>query len=174
MRPPTSSRPKWGGGFATFASTGGSQTTPALSRAKARGSAPTRVQRAKTIETRIDRLRVSREAGAISDEAEYRREVARLRLEFENARHAPEPQLEQQARALRTLADDWDQMLPARRKRVLETMFCELRMRDDALESATPVPDWLPYLEQVTGVPSEGLVGLEPTTPALGRRRSIR
>jgi len=48
---------------------------------------------------------------------------------------------------------------PAQRKRLLSTMFTELRMRDGELESATPHPDWLDYFEHVTRVPSKGLVG---------------
>ena len=51
----------------------------------------------------------------------------------------------------------------------------ELVMRDGRIDSAKPKADWLPTLEQrLLGGPTEGLVGIEPTTPALGRRRSIR
>ncbi len=47
-------------------------------------------------------------------------------------------------------------------------------MKDGTLDSAVPQPDWIPYLEQAIRVPREGLAGIEPATPALGRRRSIR
>jgi site-specific DNA recombinase len=133
-----------------------------------------REQRARAIQAKIERLRVSWEAGARSDELAYRREVAALREELEAVRSTPEPPLARQGRILSSLVDRWDEMSADQRKRVLSTIFRELRMKDGQLEAGVPHPDWLPYLERVTSVPSEGPAGIEPATPALGRRRSIR
>lgn len=63
-------------------------------------------------------------------------------------------------------------------RRRLGTIFESMTMKDGALLAAEPKPDWVGYLQEVTrlpepGGPLEGLVGVEPTTPALGRRRSI-
>ncbi len=118
-------------------------------RLRARGRPQSRTQRVRAIEAKIERLRVSWESGARTDEPEYRHDVAALRQELENARSVVEPEIQKQAATLRSLADGWELMRPDQRKRLLQTIFCELVMRDSALESATPRPDWLPYFESV-------------------------
>ncbi len=104
--------------------------------------------RVKTLEAKIDRLRVSWESGARTDEASYRREVADLRDQLDAARSAPEPKLRQQARTLNSLVDQWDEMTPAQKKRLVCTVFTEITMHDRALETATPHPDWARYVEE--------------------------
>ena len=76
---------------------------------------------------------------------------------------------------VQTLVDDWPQMSASHKRRVLDTMFSAVELDGGSLASATPKPGWLEYIETALGgLPRKGLVGIEPTTPALGRRRSIR
>ena len=146
-------------------------------RTRLRGaSAPTKsaAQRRKDIENRIERKRIAWEAGAISDEATFRREVASLRIEAESLATAP-ARPERHSATLTTLVDRWDEMSAEQRQSLLKSLFDSLTVRDGRIDSARPKADWLPILEQrLLGGPTEGLVGVEPTTPALGRRRSIR
>ncbi len=79
-------------------------------------------------------------------------------------RHAPQPEIERQAATIRTIADRWDEMRPDQQKRLLATIFSELAMKDGRLESAKPVPDWMPYFARVLDVPRVGLRGFEPLT----------
>lgn len=60
----------------------------------------------------------------------------------------------------------------------MASIFENLTMRDGTLVAAKPKADWLRYFEEVTTLPEarspiEGLAGIEPATPALGRRRSV-
>jgi hypothetical protein len=74
----------------------------------------------------------------------------------------------------RPVRDD-RQMSASHKRRVLDTMFSSVELGGGKLGSATPKPGWLEYIETALGgLPREGLVGIEPTTPALGRRRSVR
>jgi hypothetical protein len=39
-------------------------------------------------------------------------------------------------------------MTPAQKKRLVSTVFTEITMDDRALETATPHPDWVRYVEE--------------------------
>ena len=82
------------------------------------------------------------------------------------------------AATIESLGDRWDEMDSTQRRRLLGTIFESMTMKDGALLAAKPKPDWVGYLQEVMALPEprgpiKGLVGVEPTTPALGRRRSI-
>ncbi len=145
-------------------------------RARLRGATPptkTAAQRRREIEARIERKRIAWEAGAVTDESAFRREVAELRMQAEGLADAP-GRTERHAATLTTLVDRWDEMRADQRQSLLKSLFAELVVRDGRIESAKPKPDWLPVLEErFRSCPTWGLVGVEPTTPALGRRRSI-
>jgi hypothetical protein len=84
----------------------------------------------------------------------------------------------QHAATLESLGDRWEEMDPTQRRRLLGTIFESITMKDGALLAAKPKADWVAYLEDVTALPEpcgpfEGLVGIEPTTRALGRPCSI-
>jgi site-specific DNA recombinase len=109
-----------------------------------------------------------------ADEATFRRDVASLRIEAESLAMTP-PRPERHSATLTTLVDRWDEMSAEQRQSLLKSLFDSLTVRDGRIDSAKPKADWLPILEQqLRTCPTEGLVGIEPTTPALGRRRSIR
>ncbi len=145
-----------------------------------RSAAQTAPERRQAIDAKIQRLRVSWESGARTDEAAFRREIAALRQELETIAVAAKPApAAQHAATLESLGDRWDEMDSTQRRRLLGTIFESITMKDGALLEAKPKADWVAYLEKVTAHPEprgplEGLVGIEPTTPALGRRRSIR
>ena len=138
-------------------------------------------ERRRAVEAKIQRLRVSWESGARTDEGAFRREIGALRQELETiatTTELPRP-VQQHAATIESLGDRWDEMSSTQRRRLLGTIFESITMKDGALLAAKPRADWVRYLEDVTALsepcgPVEGLVGIEPTTPALGRRRSIR
>lgn len=114
-----------------------------------KGRAPARpVELVKSLEAKLDRLRVSWESGARTDEGAYRQEVASLRQQIDLARNTPVQPIEQKARLLSSLVDQWDEMTPAQKKRLVSSVFTEVTMRNRALETATPHPDWVPYVEE--------------------------
>ena len=140
--------------------------------------AQTLAERREAIEAKIDRLRVSWESGARTDEAAFRRGVATLRQELAAIEAVQPPRASAQAATISSLGDRWEEMDPSQRRRLLGTMFESNTMKDGARLAAKPKPDWVEYLEEVTAVPEprgpfEGLVGIEPTTRALGRPCSI-
>lgn len=114
--------------------------------------APSSAERAKALEAKLDRLRVSWEAGAITDEAVYRREVGALRGQISAARTVREATPMRQAQVLNSLVDQWDVMTAAQRKRLVSTVFSEVTMRNKAIESARPHPDWARYVEEALTV----------------------
>ena len=83
---------------------------------------------------------------------------------------------------LTSLVDDWQALTAGEKRQLLDTIFTELVVDGQELVSATPRPGWSQHIDQVLtglgfevspGLPLEGLAGIEPATPALGRRRSI-
>lgn len=138
--------------------------------AEERGAQATRatptIDSVKALEAKLDRLRVSWESGARTDEKEYRREVSAIRAQIDAVRSAPAPVREKQTQALTGLVDRWDEMTPGQRKRLLSTVFTEITMRDRKIASATPHPDWARYVDEAFGtrVPSVGREVCEFTT----------
>ena len=148
-------------------------------RASRRGRAQTLGDRRRVIEAKIEHLRVSWESGARTDEGAFRREVAALKQELEAIGASRPPQAVQRTASIASLADRWEEMEPSQRRRLVGTIFESITMKDGTLVAAKPKADWMSYLEQTTAAPQprgplEGLAGIEPATPALGRRRSIR
>jgi hypothetical protein len=102
-----------------------------------------------------------------------------LRQELETIEAATKPtRPAQHAATIESLGDRWEEMDPTQRRRLLGTIFESITMKDGTLLAAKPKPDWVEYLEEVTALPEprgplEGLVGIEPTTRALGRPCSV-
>ncbi|HAF11238.1 MAG TPA: hypothetical protein DCK98_14300 [Chloroflexi bacterium] len=123
----------------------------------------TAAQRRREIETKIERKRVAWEAGAVSDEGAFRREIADLRLQLDAISTEAPKTTERRAASLSTLVDRWDEMRGDQRQSLLKSLIDEIVMRDGAIESAKPTADWMPHLEAVfAGCPAEGLVGRGP------------
>ncbi len=56
-------------------------------------------------------------------------------------------------------------MTSGQRKRLISTVFNGITMKDRAIETATPCPDWEPYIAAALRVPSVGREGIEPPQP---------
>ena len=80
--------------------------------------------------------------------AAFRREVGALRQELETVDAANKMKRPPHAATIESLGDRWDQ-----RRRLLGTIFESMTMKDGALLAAKPKPDWVGYLEEVTGLP---------------------
>jgi hypothetical protein len=148
-----------------------------ISRGKRAGRPPRSIEdRRRSTEQRLVRLKDLYELGDLDRETYLRRrdKIGEELEELEDVKVAPVIVAGDQ---IKTLVDDWPEMSAQHKRRVLDTIFSAVEMDGGMLVSATPRPGWLQYLETslgAHGVSREGLVGVEPTTPALGRRRSIR
>jgi hypothetical protein len=141
------------------------QTVYADERTRLKGAAaPAKspLQRRREIEAKIERKRVAWEAGAVSDEAAFRSEIADLRLRVEGTKDEAPRRVARQSATLTTLVDRWDEMRPDQRQSLLKSLLDEVVIRDGTIESAKPKADWLPHLEAAfTACPAWGLVVCE-------------
>ena len=137
----------------------------------------------------VDVARTERQLSALKDlfalgdltREEYVVKTRALRASLEVGRPQPvypTDTLERAARLLDDLADLWRKATPKEREELANTLFTEVRIRDQAIVGATPAnPAYLPLIALMTARNDEvGMAppdGFEPPTPALGRLRSI-
>lgn len=128
------------------------------------------------LQERQRRLNEMYELGRLSA-SDYKAKSAELDEEKTNlsAKH-PEPVLVRQRTMLATLVEDWDEMTPEERRRVVGVVFAEIHASSDGIKRLLPREDWKPYMQAVLREPAalsrwgtERKTGLEPATLTLAR-----
>jgi hypothetical protein len=98
-----------------------------------------------SIERRLARLAELYELGDIA-RADYLRRRETLHHEREGLKDQDEPTFVRQRTALRTLVDDWTEMGPAARRRVLGTIFERVVVGEKGDLELIPREGWKPYV----------------------------
>jgi site-specific DNA recombinase len=106
------------------------------------------------LEDRQSRLNEMYELGRIPA-AEYRAKCADLDEQRTNLKSKrAEPVLVRQRTMLATLVEDWDDMTPEERRRVIGVVFAEIHASSDGIARLLPREDWKPYMQAVLRSPA--------------------
>jgi hypothetical protein len=121
------------------------------------------------LDDRQRRLNEMYELGRLSA-SDYKSKCAEIDEQKANVgAKRPEPVLVRQGTKLATLVDDWDEMTPEERRRVIDLVFAEIHASSEGIHRLLSREDWKPYMAAVLRAPvvldrwgTERKTGLKP------------